>query len=190
MCLVFAVIFSMGYAIHHHNLDKSTLSRNPPLISPIMLVDKKYLLIISKVTKYISKTHLIREYKIQIMGVKLTVHPVQAVQTTAQSVQTMHQKPSIPYIRGNYMGNYPQISTSLLYALRSSQEKGGTDVGLLAGVSRLLGGNARCIYGAPAGLTKLPYSLPNRSKRVPTGKVIMPWIGAPAVFNWKPELGG
>jgi hypothetical protein len=65
-----------------------------------------------------------------------------------------------------------------------------TDLGSEAGVSRLLGGNALCMYGAPAGLTKLPYSLPNLSIRNPTGKVIVPSIGVEAVLGWKPLSGG
>jgi hypothetical protein len=46
------------------------------------------------------------------------------------------------------------------------------------------------MYGAPAGLTKLPYSLPNLSIKKPTGKVIVPSIGALAILSWKPLTGG
>ena len=57
-------------------------------------------------------------------------------------------------------------------------------LGSVSGVSRLLGGNALCIYGVLAGLTKLPYSLSNLSIRNPTGNANVLSIGAAAVLSW------
>jgi hypothetical protein len=65
-----------------------------------------------------------------------------------------------------------------------------TYTGLACGVSRLLGGSALCMYGAPLGLVYVPYSEPKRSIWKPTEKVMVPSIGELSVLSWNPAWGG
>jgi len=51
------------------------------------------------------------------------------------------------------------------------------------GVFKFEGGKALWLYGAPSGLTKLPYSLPNRSNNHPTFNETLPLIGKPSVLS-------
>jgi hypothetical protein len=63
-------------------------------------------------------------------------------------------------------------------------------LGSSLGVSRLLGGNALCIYGAPSGLTNVPFSPPNLSINKPDCNVTTPWIVLFPISSWNPLSGG